>query len=467
MANILIIDDDKLLCKSMCLIAERHGHDASYAMTLGDGLALVKSRDFDIVFLDVRLPDGNGLKILPQIKEVSSQPEVIVITASGDPDSAERAVRWGAWDYVEKTASIKDILLPINSAIKYRTENIAIPGLEQLNRHGIIGSSASMEACFKLMAKAVCSDANVLITGETGTGKEIFAKALHKNSTRSCNNFVVVDCTALPETLVESVLFGHEKGAFTGADQSRDGLIKQADNGTLFLDELGELPLSTQKRFLRVLQERSFRPIGGKTEIKSDFRLIAATHKDLYQMTDQNKFREDLLFRVCAMVIELPPLRKRPEDIISLAQYHTDRLCSRYNIEKKAFSSNFIDTISSYDWPGNVRELFNTLEASIAQAITASTLYARHLPVNLRVKMARNSISENKTNPEHMITPDESCNIPMMPIKDYRQSMESKYLKNLLQATEGNIKKSLEVSGLSRSRLYELISKYKLSFEKS
>jgi DNA-binding NtrC family response regulator len=275
----------------------------------------VATNAYDVIFLDVRLPDGIGLDAIQKIKANSSAPEVVIITGEGDPNGAELAIQYGAWDYIEKPPSVQSVILPLVRALQYRTEKKDAQKPLMIKRDNIIGNSPQLLRSLKKLARAAQSQASVLIEGETGTGKELFAMAIHQSSSRSGKNFVVVDCAALPETLVESVLFGHAKGAFTGADQAKEGLVKQADQGTLFLDEIGELPLSLQKAFLRVLQEQRFRPIGGGSEVNSDFRLIAATNRDLDRMVQEKQFRQDLLFRIRSLVITLPPLRERPEDI--------------------------------------------------------------------------------------------------------------------------------------------------------
>lgn len=263
MGNVLVIDDDKNVCTAISNAVERMGHKTVHALTLKEGLEKACSDSFDVVFLDVQMPDGNGLDILPPIRGTPSSPEVIIITGFADPDGAELAIKNGAWDYIEKPCSVQEMTLPFIRALEYREEKKAAKVPVALKREGIVGSSPKLGACLDLLPQMSNSVANVLITGETGTGKELFARAIHENSPRAGKNFVVVDCAALPDTLVESVLFGHQKGAFTGADKAQDGLVKQADRGTLFLDEVGELPLSIQKSFLRVLQERRFRPVGG------------------------------------------------------------------------------------------------------------------------------------------------------------------------------------------------------------
>jgi len=266
MARILIIDDDIEVCTLLSMTIERMHHEASYALTLKAGLNENRKNQFDVVFLDVNLPDGNGLEALPRIKESPSSPEVIIITGKGDPDGAELAVKSGAWDYLQKSSSLKELNLQLRRVLRYREEKLN-KQQHLLNRDEIVGSSPLITQCLELVSRAAGSDVNVLITGETGTGKELFAHAIHKNSSRKDKNFVIVDCATLPETLVESILFGHEKGAYTGADRTRPGLISQADGGTLFLDEIGELRLPTQTAFLRVLQERRYRPVGAKAEV--------------------------------------------------------------------------------------------------------------------------------------------------------------------------------------------------------
>ena len=310
MAKILIIDDDQMICKSLSRIFQDMGHEVLYALTLKQGVKEAKLGDFDIVFLDVKLPDGNGLKHLPVIREVPSLPEIIIITGHANPDSAELAIRNHAWDYIRKPASIDVVTLVLTRALQYREEKKAGKSavtLKSIKREGIIGSSPGIINCLDLVARAAGSNANILISGETGTGKELFARAVHANSFRAEENFVAVDCTSLPKTLIENLLFGHAKGAFTGADKKEDGLVKHADGGTLFLDEIGELPLTTQKTFLRVLQERQFRPLGNTREIKSDFRLVSASNRNLGEMAKLGKFRKDLLYRLRSITIHLPP----------------------------------------------------------------------------------------------------------------------------------------------------------------
>jgi two-component system NtrC family response regulator len=463
MATILIIDDDRLICETIGNVVKRMGHEAACAHTLQDGLERLASRLADVVFLDVRLPDGSGLEALPQVQSAPSLPEVIIMTGYGDPDGAELAMRHGVWDYIQKPSTVDALILSLVRALQYREEKKAKQAALPLKREGIVGSSTQMTRCLDLLAQVANSEANVLITGETGTGKELFALAIHKNSQRSNRNFVVVDCAALPETLVESILFGHEKGAYTGADRPRDGLILQADGGTLFLDEVGELPISVQRSFLRVLQEKKFRPVGGKNEVQSEFRLIAASNRDLDEMVRQNRFREDLLFRLRAFMIEIPPLRERKEDIRDLVSHYTGELCERYGMEAKDLSPEFMDLLLSYPWPGNVRELIHGLERTLISARYERVLFPKHLPTHIRVQVARSSVGERE--PEGSFPAPSSPAFPT--IQEMREKViadaEAKYLRDLISFTRGNINEACRISGLSRSRFYLLLKKHKIS----
>lgn len=463
MANILIIDDDPLICETIGNVVKRMGHEVACAHNLQEGLEMLASRLADVVFLDVRLPDGSGLEALPKVQSGPSLPEVIIMTGYGDPDGAELAMRHGVWDYIQKPSTVDALILPLVRALQYREEKKAKQAALPLKREGIVGGSPQMTRCLELLGQVANSQATVLITGETGTGKELFALAIHRNSQRASKNFVVVDCAALPETLVESILFGHEKGAYTGADRPRDGLILQADGGTLFLDEVGELPLSVQKSFLRVLQEKKFRPVGGKNEVQSDFRLIAASNRDLDEMVKQNRFREDLLFRLRSFLIEIPPLRERKEDIRDLVSYYTAGLCERYGMEPKDFSPEFMDLLLSYPWPGNVRELIHALERTLISAKYESVLFPKHLPTHIRVQVARSSVGEKEL--------EDSSPVPsprtFPTIQEMRERVideaEAKYLRDLISFTRGNIPEACRISGLSRSRFYLLLKKHNIS----
>lgn len=462
MGKVFIIDDDAVFCDMLSRTVERLGHSTGFAHTLKEGLRQVREGDYDVVFLDVRMPDGTGLDALPDIRSAPSGPEVIIITGLGDPDGAELAIKNGAWDYIEKPFSTDEMLLPLMRALQYREEKKSRKRPLVLKRDRLVGQSPQIQACLDLLAQAAVSQANVLITGETGTGKELFARTMHENSVRSEKPFVVVDCSALPETLAESLLFGHVKGAFTSADQAREGLVKQAHGGTLFMDEVGELPLTTQKTFLRVLEERRFRPLGAKNEMESDFRLAAATNRDLDEMVRKGEFREDLLFRLRTICLEIPPLRSRRGDLQVLTTFYLTGLCRRYNMATKGVSPEFFDVLESYSWPGNVRELFHSLETAVTAAWNEPTLFSAHLPPNIRIGAARANIGRDSSE----ASPDsesETVKPRLATLKEVRESVEKQYLKDLMTETAGRINLACQVSGLSRARLYELLKKHGVS----
>ena len=468
MEKILIIHSDKVGSERISNAVTQMGHSPSIAHTLAEGLQKVRSEPFAIVFLEAELPDGSGLDSIAKIKASGYFPEIIIITGFGNPDEAELAITTGAWDYLEKPVSLELIKLHVNRIHEFRAEKGLRKPPIKLERKEIIGSAKRLEASFELLAQAAQSDVNILINGESGTGKELFAKAIHMNSRRSAGNFVIVDCTALPETLVESVLFGHVRGSFTGAYISQEGLVKQADKGTLFLDEIGELPLAIQKNFLRVIQEHRFRPVGGSQEIGSDFRLVAATNRSLENMVTQGQFREDLLFRLRSLVLELPPLRECREDLKELTLHYMGTLCQRFGLEPKGFSQEFWNTISNYKWPGNVRELIQALEKALLAAKEEPILYPIHLPTYIRIHVARNGIEKKVANQKN---PETGTTVSPAPatLKEFHcnavAAAEKQYFQDLLASSvAGDIDEACRISGLSRSRLYALLKKYRLSF---
>ena len=428
----------------------------------------LENHDFIIAILNVSLPDANGIELAWSIRQKPAAPEVLIIADIANADDAEQAIRSGAWEYLGRPENAKLVFPLIKRIIEYSDslrgkENIKDELKEGLFE-GIAGESPKIKACLTLANQAANSDTNVLIRGETGTGKELLAWAIHKNSPRANNNFVVVDCAALPEMLVESTLMGHERGAFTGADKAQDGLIKQADGGTLFLDEVGELPLSIQKSFLRVLEERQFRRVGGREEIVSNFRLLSASNKNLGLLSKEGKFREDLLFRLRSFTIELPSLRERKEDIKNIIHYHLSRLCNRIGREVKGISDEYYAALMSYSWPGNVRELVNTLDRSIVAARNEPTLFPQHLPTYLRVYLAREKATQQKSS--NSIS-EPIKNKPLESLQEMRDAMiaqaEEEYLRSLMVTIGGDMKEACRISGLSRSRLYALLNKYKIN----
>jgi len=462
--NVLIIDDDQTIRDALARVVSRLGHAATAASTLAEGLDRVSREEVDVVFLDVRMPDGNGLDAIAHIRRAPSQPEVIVITGWGDPDGAERAMRQGAWDYIEKPPSVKTMTTPLLRAMEHRRRGRAVEeDVAPFRFAGVTGGNPKRAQCLERAARAAASDVNVLLTGATGAGKELFARAIHENSPRRHGEFVVVDCAALPAGIVESVLFGSEKGVYTGADRKREGLLLRAHGGTLFLDEVGELPLGVQKAFLRVLQERRLRPVGGLTESPCHFRLVAATNRDLEAMAAKGLFREDLLFRLQGVGIELPPLAGHPEDILDFAAHFTKESAERLGIAAKPLSEDFARALLAYSWPGNVRELKNTMEGALALAAADELLLPVHLPLHIRVCAARNRVTGRSGGRDEAVPEHLSPVADLPDFREYRDSREADYLRALVERHGGDIGRMLKVSGLSRSRLYALLKKHGLA----
>lgn len=457
-AKILIIDDDQELCNVLSAQIASLGHEANATYTLQEGYSISLSEKYDVIFLDVRLPDGNGLDILPAIRRTKCAPEVIIMTGTGDSDGAEIAIKNGAWDYIQKPYSLKQMTLPLIRALDYREARSSAKATVNLNIEGIIGESQPIQNCLDIMAQTASSDANVLLTGETGTGKEVFALNMHGNSKRSQNEFVVVDCGAMTETLVESVLFGHEKGAFTGAERRRIGLLKAADGGTLFLDEVGELSHTIQRSLLRAIQEHRFRPVGGDREIESNFRLISATNRNLDELVKKGLFREDLLHRLRSISIHLPPLRERNGDIQKLAAYFIDRFCKQNDIKTKTISIDFLDVLKSYAWPGNVRELQHVIERTIFSARDIPVLYPEHLPTEIRAKIAKTAFSRRKNDIQEEYT--SNVDNTFLTLKEYEKRFHEKYLVELVKRAKGNYTEACRLSGVSKSKLYQLLKNY-------
>ena len=460
MPNVLIIDDDKDLCMLLRATCRSLGYEADFACTLEKGIEMASSDGFEVILLDVNLPDGSGLDAIPAFRFMSSCPEVIIMTGLADLRGAELAIKTGAWDYLQKPAHLSEIILTLRRALQYHEGCMQSRNTTTFDRGSFVAVSPLMHHCLGFAAQAAGSTASLLISGETGSGKEMIAWLVHANSSRRALPFVVVDCASLPESLVESTLFGHEKGAFTGAERSRPGLIKQADGGTLFLDEIGDLPLSIQKNFLRVLQEKRFRPVGGSHEVESDFRLIAATHRDLEEMVKQGEFREDLLFRIRTIHIEIPPLRSRREDYIQLMSQFMKQMHDLYGKGVRAFSPDLIEAVQSYSWPGNVRELRNAIESAYVTAGNSPTLYPNHLPPAIRIHLKKELLGPP---PEASPEPDWFLAMPLG-IDDARRLSEKRYLELLSEYAQGKIKHATAVAGLSATQLYALYRKHGLAF---
>ena len=392
-------------------------------------------------------------------------PEIIILTGAGDPDGAELAIRSGAWGYITKPPTLNKIRLPVQRAVESYERRVSQPAFS-LKREGIVGESPLLLQCLDMIAMSANTDSPVLLSGETGTGKELFARAIHHNSQRFAGPFVVVDCGALAANLVESALFGHERGAFTGAHRAQPGLIREANGGTLFLDEVGELPLALQKTFLRVLQEKRFRPVGGTREEDSDFRVVAASNRDLDALVVQEQFRRDLLFRLKTIHVELPPLRRITDDIEILCCYYITKLCHRWAMSKKGYSAEFLEALLQYEWPGNVRELVNCIAHALSCAAQEPTLFARHLPTAVRAQLARQAVSRDAGEGDEFDAQQLDAE-GLEPLAAFRhahlQRLERHYLHTLMQAYGADIARACDVAGLSRPRLYALLKQYGIS----
>ncbi|MFH2091968.1 MAG: sigma-54 dependent transcriptional regulator [Pseudomonadota bacterium] len=461
MADVLIIDDDKLICDILVRMMAALGHESQYALTGKEGVELARNGMFDIVFLDVMLPDANGLDLIKTIKATQSCPEIIIITGNSDPDGAEMAIKSGAWNYLGKPFLRQDLNLQVSRALQFRKEKGAVstPGI--LKRNGIIGESQEIQFCLDQAAIAAYSDTNVLISGQQGTGKELFAKTIHLNSDRCKNNFVIVDCCTINENNMENLLYGHMKGALPGSVDSKTGLIRLADKGTLFLDEVSELPMQLQRSFLRVIENMTYSPLGSKEDKTSNFRVIATTSQDLDDLSDQGLFRKDLLFKLNGINIYLPELKAIPSDTIKMALFYIEHFCKKYNISPKGISPECFDIISAYEWPGNVRELINAIDKAIASARNESTLYSIHLPAYIKARVVKQSFMPPAVIEKSNADDYEEGKFPLL--KKLLEEAEKEYLTALVSYLRGNVKKACRISGLSKSRMYARLKKYKIN----
>ena len=369
--KILVVDDESLIAWSLAKMLEKAGFRVETAGTCVEALAKLRALEPDLVMLDIWLPDGNGLDLLKEFKRLCAEVPVIMITASADADSALAALKLGAEDYIGKPFSLDAVRLVVEKALekKEKKEDLA-PLNNELRRRSeqykLVGSSPEMVEVFKMIRVCADTDAKtVLILGESGTGKELVARAIHTHSARSEAPFIEINCAAIPENLLESELFGHEKGAYTDAAKRRKGVFEQSEGGTVFLDEIGDMPLSMQAKILKVIETRRFRRLGGEDDIAADVRIIAATHQDLPGMVREKRFRSDLYFRLNVMTIPLPQLFRRKEDIPVLVNYFIRCLNEEYGKNVEGISSEMLQQLLDYNWPGNVRELRNAIERAM------------------------------------------------------------------------------------------------------
>lgn len=370
MSSILVVDDEESMRNFLIIMLKKDGYEACDAENGKKALEILARRRFDLVITDLKMPGISGFNILNEVKKSSPETPVIMITAYGTTETAVEAMKKGAYDYITKPFKIDEVKLVIQKALekkKLKEENIYLKDKlqEKYQFSNIIGKSDKMLKVFDMIKKVAYSNSTVLITGESGTGKELAAKAIHYNSPRKTMPFMSVSCGALPEQLLESELFGHVKGAFTSADSNKEGLLEVADGGSFFLDEIGESPLSIQVKLLRVLQERTFKRVGGVKEINVDVRIIAATNQNLVELVNQGKFREDMFYRLNVIPIELPPLREKKKDIPLLVNHFIKKFNKYTNKNIKGVSAEAFAVLERYRWPGNVRELENIIERAV------------------------------------------------------------------------------------------------------
>ena len=379
MARIAVIDDEQGVCHAFRTLLTDEGHAVEVAATAERGLALVGTLRPDLVILDVRLPDGDGLDVLSRLMDGDDPPAVVIITAHGTMDTAIEAMRRGAFDYLTKPIDLTEATLVVDRALHTRQLSHEVTRLRERLRGQsslLVGDSAPMQRLYKTIGAVAPSDSTVLVCGESGTGKELVARAIHQASSRASRPFVTVDCTALPENLVESELYGHEPGAFTSAVKAKPGRIEQADGGTLFLDEIGELPLPAQAKLLRFLETRQTERLGSNQPISLDVRILTATNQDLDALCRDGQFRQDLYYRIHVVTLEVPPLRQRMDDVPLLVAHFLEQATGE---RRPDISQAALDALSAHNWPGNVRELRNAIEHA-ALLCRGEAILPEHLP---------------------------------------------------------------------------------------
>jgi len=460
MPNILVIDDDRDVRDVLRSLFESEGFHVTVAVDGETGIEKLGSQKFDLFITDLVMPDLDGLGVLSKVKNtVNAATPCIVITAFGTVKTAVEAMKHGAFDYVTKPFRLDELLLVAKRAMEFaklRDENVKLKRelKGRYDFHGIIGTSREMEKVYRLIEKVADTDSTVLITGESGTGKELIARTIHYNSSRANNNFVPLNCAAIPRDLLETELFGHEKGAFTGAVSTRIGRFELANGGTLFLDEIGELDPSMQVKLLRVLQEKEFERVGSTKTIKADVRILAATNKDLEEETKAGRFREDLFFRLNVIPLHLPPLRERREDIPLLVDHFLDKFAEQKGKDRPLISGDVMKVLMSYEWKGNVRELENLIERFVilksGEEIKVSDLPDRFLEGGPAPGGEYSSASV----PEDIVLTHEGINL-----NEVLDELEEKLIVQALRLAGGVKSKAAGLLGLNRTTLVEKLKK--------
>jgi two-component system, NtrC family, nitrogen regulation response regulator NtrX len=449
---VLIIDDEEGIRSSLKMIFEYEGYEVVLAANGEAGLKIAERETPDLIFLDIKMPQMDGMEVLRRLKETDESVPVIMISGHGDVSTAFSASKLGAYSFIEKPPETERILLEARNALSQRalfTENRRLK-LTFDERYRMVGNSPALQKVAEDIRRAAPTNATVLISGESGVGKELVARAIHRNSLRKDGPFVQVNCAAIPEELIESELFGHEKGSFTGATEKQIGKFELADKGTIFLDEVGDMSLRTQAKVLRVLQEGEVERIGSQRTIQVDVRVIAATNKTLEEAIEKGDFREDLYFRLSVIPIRVPALRERPEDIVPLVQHFVRQFAADNNFKPKTFAPDALDALRKHPWRGNIRELRNTIERLII-VVPEDPIRAEHLADVLR----RPAAAEGSA-------PVESA----ASLRDFKESAERSFLVQKLRESKWNISATAAAIGTPRSNLYKKLEQYGITQEK-
>jgi two-component system response regulator PilR (NtrC family) len=447
--KVLVVDDEKSMREFLEIMLEKDGHEVSCAENGEQALKVIRNKQFDLVITDIRMQPIDGLEVLRQCKAISPTTSVIIMSAYASAETAVVAMKEGAYDYLPKPFKIDEMRTAITNALLSRQGDELARDVHEgpLYFGCLIGESPPMRKVYELIKRVASTSSNVLITGESGTGKELAAKAIHRESPREELPFVVVNCGGVPESLIESELFGHKKGSFTGATSSHKGLVEAAQGGTLFLDEIGELSPALQVKLLRLVQEKTIRHIGDTIDIPVDVRIISATNQDLEKMVMAKTFREDLYYRLNVLPIRIPPLRERREDIPLLAQYFLSKFRERFGKDIRKISSYALDILNDYGFPGNVRELEHIIERGVA--MEASSII---LPDSLTLSTHKRSQTQPDDFPPAAIPPTG------FNLDEYLSAIEKKFLQQALQQTHGVKLKAAELLGITfRSFRYRLI----------
>ncbi len=448
MSRVLVVDDEKAMCELLETSLGKRGFEVIWTTTAEEAMERLGAEEYGVVLTDINMPGTNGIELCARIAAAWPDLPVVVLTSFGTFETAVAAIRAGAYDFITKPVDLETLALALERAVKYRDLRQEVRRLRQAVREtqqfgAIVGASPAMRRLYDLLERVAEADASVLITGESGTGKELVAQALHRQGRRQNGPFVAVNCAAMPESLLESELFGHARGAFTDAKTARAGLFVRASGGTLFLDEIGAMPLGLQPKLLRALQQRTVRPVGADTEVPFDVRLVAATNVDLEAAVESGGFREDLYFRIAVIPVEVPPLRRRGNDVLLLAQRFTEEFSTPANKHVNGFTGPAADRLLAYSWPGNVRELRNCIERAVALT-RFEQITVEDLPEKVR----------HSERAAPLVAPTDASDL--VPLEE----VERRYILRVLDAAGGNKASAARLLGLDRKTLYRKLERW-------